>query len=55
MTSTATIHAGQYRRPTLSKDGRTMTVHIPYGQKIKSVRKSGNCPHPSVASPRVVR
>ena len=29
MTSTATIHAGQYGRPILSKDGRTMTVHIP--------------------------
>jgi hypothetical protein len=28
VTSTATIHAGQYGRPTLSKDGRTMTVHI---------------------------
>jgi hypothetical protein len=29
MTSPATIHAGQFGRPTLSKDGRTITVHIP--------------------------
>jgi hypothetical protein len=26
-----------------------------YGQKIKSIRKSGNYLYPSVASPRVVR
>ena len=29
MTNTATMRAGQFGRPTLSKDGRTMTVHIP--------------------------
>jgi hypothetical protein len=29
MTSTATMHAGQFGRPILSKDGRTMTVRIP--------------------------
>lgn len=29
MTSTSTICTGQHGRPTLSKDGRTMTVHIP--------------------------
>jgi CheY-like chemotaxis protein len=28
---------------------------IPYGQKIKSVKKVGQLSHPSVASPRVVR
>ena len=28
MTGTATIQAGQFGRPTLSKDGRTITVHI---------------------------
>ena len=39
MTSTATIHAGQYRRPTLSKDGRTMTVHIPIMLRRQGGRK----------------
>jgi hypothetical protein len=29
MTHSATMRAGQFGRPTLSKDGRTMTVHIP--------------------------
>jgi hypothetical protein len=29
MTSTATMRAGQFGRPSLSKDGRTMTVRIP--------------------------
>jgi hypothetical protein len=29
MTNTATMLAGQFGRPTLSKDGRTMTVRIP--------------------------
>jgi hypothetical protein len=29
MTHTATMRAGQFGRPTLSKDGRTMTVRIP--------------------------
>jgi hypothetical protein len=29
MTSTATMRAGQFGRPTLNKDGRTMTVRIP--------------------------
>ena len=28
MTGTATIQIGQFGRPTLSKDGRTITVHI---------------------------
>ena len=39
MTSTATIHAGQYGRPTLSKDGRTMTVHIPITRRHQGGRK----------------
>ena len=29
MTTTAAIKAGQFSSPTLSKDGRTMTVRIP--------------------------
>jgi len=29
MTHTATMHAGQFGGPTLSKDGRTMTIRIP--------------------------
>lgn len=29
MTGTATIQVGQFGRPTLSKDGRTITVRIP--------------------------
>jgi uncharacterized protein YbjT (DUF2867 family) len=32
-----------------------LLIPIPYGQKIKSIRKSGNYLYPSVASPRVVR
>jgi hypothetical protein len=39
MTSAATIHAGQYGRPTLSKDGRTMTVHIPIMLRHQGGRK----------------
>jgi hypothetical protein len=39
VTSTATIHAGQYGRPTLSKDGRTMTVHIPIMLRRQGGRK----------------
>ena len=39
MTSTATIHAGQYGRPILSKDGRTMTVHIPVTLRHQGGRK----------------
>jgi hypothetical protein len=29
MTGAATMQVGQFDRPTLSKDGRTITVHIP--------------------------
>ena len=39
MSSTATIHTGQYGRPTLSKDGRTMTVHIPITLRHQGGRK----------------
>jgi hypothetical protein len=39
MTGTATMHAGQFGRPTLSKDGRTITVHIPITLRHKGGRK----------------
>ena len=39
MTSTATMKAGQFGRPTLSKDGRTMTVHIPITLRHQGGRK----------------
>ena len=39
MTSTATMRAGQFGRPTLSKDGRTMTVHIPITLRHQGGRK----------------
>src|ERR1700693_5137369 len=39
MTSTATIHAGQYGRPSLSKDGRTITVRIPITLRHQGGRK----------------
>jgi hypothetical protein len=39
MTGTATMHAGQFDRPTLSKDGRTMTVHIPITLRHQGGRK----------------
>ena len=39
MTSTATIRAGQYGRPILSKDGRTMTVRIPITLRCQGGRK----------------
>ena len=39
MTNTGTIHAGQYGRPTLSKDGRTMMVHIPITLRHQGGRK----------------
>jgi hypothetical protein len=39
VTSTATIHGGQHSRPTLSKDGRTMTVHIPITLRHQGGRK----------------
>ena len=39
MTGTATMRAGQFGRPTLSKDGRTMTVHIPITMRHQGGRK----------------
>ncbi|SHH41174.1 hypothetical protein [Bradyrhizobium erythrophlei] len=39
MTGTATMHAGQFSRPTLSKDGRTITVHIPITLRHQGGRK----------------
>ena len=39
MTGTATIQAGQLGRPTLSKDGRTITVRIPITLRHQGGRK----------------
>ena len=39
MTGTATMRAGQFGRPTLSKDGRTITVHIPITLRHQGGRK----------------
>ena len=39
MTGTATIQAGQFGRPILSKDGRTITVHIPIKLRHQGGRK----------------
>ena len=39
MTGTATIQIGQFGRPTLSKDGRTITVRIPITLRHQGGRK----------------
>ena len=39
MTSAATIQVGQFGRPVLSKDGRTITVHIPFTLRHQGGRK----------------
>jgi hypothetical protein len=39
MTNKATMRAGQFGRPTLSKDGRTITVHIPIALRHQGGRK----------------
>jgi hypothetical protein len=39
MTGTAIMHAGQFGRPTLSKDGRSITVHIPITLRHQGGRK----------------
>ena len=39
MTGTATMKVGQFGRPTLSKDGRTITVHIPLTLRHQGGRK----------------
>lgn len=39
MTGASTVKAGQFGRPTLSKDGRTMTVRIPMTLRHQGGRK----------------
>src|SRR6266851_7710885 len=39
MTGRGTMQVGQFRRPTLSKDGRTITVHIPISLRHQGGRK----------------
>jgi hypothetical protein len=39
MTGTATMKVGQFGRPMLSKDGRTITVHIPITLRRQGGRK----------------
>jgi hypothetical protein len=39
MTSTLTVQVGQFGRPTLSKDGRTITVRIPINLRHQGGRK----------------
>ena len=39
MTGTGTMQVGQFRRPTLSKDGCTITVHIPMTMRHQGGRK----------------
>ena len=39
MTSTATMRVGQFGRPTLSKDSRTMTVRVPMSLRQRGGRK----------------
>jgi hypothetical protein len=39
MTGAATMRVGQFGRPTLSKDGRTITVHIPIKLRHQGGRK----------------
>jgi hypothetical protein len=39
MTGTATMQVGQFGRPILSKDGRTITVHIPITLRYQGGRK----------------
>jgi hypothetical protein len=39
MTGTATMKVGQFGRPILSKDGRTITVHIPITLRHQGGRK----------------
>jgi hypothetical protein len=39
MTSTPTMQVGQFGRPNLSKDGRTITVHIPITLRHQGGRK----------------
>lgn len=57
MTGTPAIQVGQSSRPTLSKDGRTITVHIPLSLRHQGGRKqvvtpTGTAPWIAIA-PRV--
>jgi hypothetical protein len=57
MTGTATMHAGQFGRPILSKDGCTMTVHIPITLRHQGGRKQVVTPAgatPWIPTPRRV-
>jgi hypothetical protein len=57
MTGTATMHAGQFGRPILSKDGRTMTVHVPITLRHQGGRKQVVTPAgatPWIPTPRRV-
>jgi hypothetical protein len=57
MTGTATMHAGQFGRPILSKDGRTITVHIPITLRHQGGRKQVVTPAgatPWIPTPRRV-
>jgi len=57
MTGTVTMHAGQFGRPTLSKDGRTITVHIPITLRHQGGRKQVVTPAgatPWIPTPRRV-
>jgi hypothetical protein len=44
MTGAATMRVGQFGRPTLSKDGRTITVHIPIKLRHQGGRKRAVTP-----------
>jgi hypothetical protein len=57
MTGTATTHAGQFGRPILSKDGRSITVHIPIKLRHQGGRKQVVTPAgatPWIPTPRRV-
>jgi len=57
MTNAASMHAGQFGRPTLSKDGRTMIVHIPITLRHQGGRKQVVTPAgatPWIPTPRRV-
>ena len=57
MTGTATMKVGQFGRPTLSKDGRTITVHIPLTLRHQGGRKQVVTPAgatPWIPTPRRV-
>ena len=51
MTTTATMIVGQFGRPTLSKDGRTMTVRIPITLRHQGGRKQVVTPADAIPGP----